>query len=151
MHILKLCTNGNLYMYHSETIFSIQYFVRLIHVDTCSSSSFIFLVVESSRVCVFTYPFSWRRTFISFPCFRCYKWGCSENSWAYIQISLNVHLEVIFVSSTWLDIAKLPCKVLALSPAMPGSFHCFTSSPEVVIWCAFKTFASLMDKKWFLM
>ena len=100
----------------------------LIHV----SGWYIFLAIENSRVCMFTYPFSRWRTFISFTFFPYSKWGCSENSWASVQISLNVHLEEISASSTWPDIAKLLYKVLLFSPAMHGSFHCFNLCQKLI-------------------
>ena len=125
-------------MYHSETPFSFSTFwdsfmllyVALVHFRCCR---------EFQKVYVYL-SFLWMEDiYILSIFFAYYKWGCSENSWGYVQIPLNVHLKEIFASSTWPDIAKLLCEVLVFSTAVPGSFHCFTSLPKVDMCCAFKT------------
>lgn len=90
---------------------------RHIYLGLCSSSSFISLV-KYSRLCMFTYPFSWWTRFLLFPFFSLLQIGYYENAWAYVQISLDAHLGVILASLTLLVIAKLYSHQLCLNVSM---------------------------------
>lgn len=137
------CKNGNLYTHYSETcLLHSAFCLRLINIHTHSYNSFIFLV-EYSRVCMSTYPFSWWKTFVLFPFFSLLQIGPLWTLLASMQVSQGVCLEVILASSTLLDAANWPGKVLysyqyclqgSVAPHFPPNLAIVVLLEVLAIW-----------------